>query len=672
LETQKLLTAAFALASFASKSSAAKPLIFELSAATDLGSASLLVPPLAECRTYAPLIAGVRLLRFASKRIVAVGLGLLLAAGAHAAGYRFTKLAETDGTILQVSLPAINQLGVVTYRHVTATRQVIVTNNGGVLTTIVQSGEPVSFLNPPQSVNDAGAVPFYVQTNNNTRTAIWSGSGGATTIVAQPGTATPIGLVSGIPGSFASINNSGNIAFIAFLTSPSRIAQLVRKPDASFLAIADSSGPLFGMSAMPIIDDNGNVYFTASSDDRVTLGMYTGDGGALITLLDTQGGAFTDLQSMNANNTGGVAFIGRPSGGSLGVFTLKGGLVTAVADTSGPYTGMSHTPDINDNGTVAFHATLATGGEGVFTGPDPVADRVIAPGDDLFGSRLVRAFFHNGINNRGQIAFYAELEDGRQVIALADRVDATPTGKDIVVTPTDPSPVTGNTTPVTLSFSTVTSGGTTTVTTSGTGTPPPESLKLGSPPVYYEISTTAQHSGPITICIHYSGISYGNEAALKLMHQENGTWVDITTSRDPVNDIICGVVQSLSPFAVFEPAPYPFTGFFPPVAGLPGATASKAGASLPVKFSLGRDRGLDIFRAGYPKSQEVACGSWSASDSLEDTGTAGASGLRYDAAAGQYVYVWKTESSWRATCRQFDLGLRDDSSHVFVVQFPNK
>src|SRR4051812_1161216 len=130
LETQKLLTAAFALASFASKSSAAKPLIFELSAATDLGSASLLVPPLAECRTYAPLIAGVRLLRFASKRIVAVGLGLLLAAAAHAAGYRFTKLAETDGTILQVSLPAINQLGVVTYRHVTATRQVIVTNNG--------------------------------------------------------------------------------------------------------------------------------------------------------------------------------------------------------------------------------------------------------------------------------------------------------------------------------------------------------------------------------------------------------------------------------------------------------------------------------------------------------------------------------------------------------------
>src|SRR6185295_17400751 len=46
---------------------------------------------------------------------------------------------------------------------------------------------------------------------------------------------------------------------------------------------------------------------------------------------------------------------------------------------------------------------------------------------------------------------------------------ATPTGSGVTVTPVDPA--TG-TTPVSLSFGNVTSGGSTSVTTSGTGTPP--------------------------------------------------------------------------------------------------------------------------------------------------------------------------------------------------------
>lgn len=127
-------------------------------------------------------------------------------------------------------------------------------------------------------------------------------------------------------------------------------------------------------------------------------------------------------------------------------------------------------------------------------------------------------------------------------------------GTDVTVEPIDP--VT-NTTPVTITFSNVTAAGSTTVTTSGTGAPPPTGFRLGNPPVYYEISTTAGWNGTIEICINYSGVQFGREANLQLFHRENGVWVDVTTSLDTTANVICGVVSSLSPFGVFEAVPPP-------------------------------------------------------------------------------------------------------------------
>ena len=43
---------------------------------------------------------------------------------------------------------------------------------------------------------------------------------------------------------------------------------------------------------------------------------------------------------------------------------------------------------------------------------------------------------------------------------------------------------------------------------------------------------------------------------------------------------------------------YSFTGFFSPVDNLPALNAVKGGASVPVKFSLAGDQGLDIFAVG--------------------------------------------------------------------------
>lgn len=54
--------------------------------------------------------------------------------------------------------------------------------------------------------------------------------------------------------------------------------------------------------------------------------------------------------------------------------------------------------------------------------------------------------------------------------------------------------------------------------------------------------------------------------------------------------------------ATFELPPaapsYSFGGFLQPLEALPTLNSLKAGAAVPVKFSLGGDHGLDIFAAG--------------------------------------------------------------------------
>ena len=105
--------------------------------------------------------------------------------------------------------------------------------------------------------------------------------------------------------------------------------------------------------------------------------------------------------------------------------------------------------------------------------------------------------------------------------------------------------------PVTLTFlGSVTQAGTTTLTTSSVGPAPPAGFQLGIPATYYDLATTASFNGNVRICIHSSGLTAGSQ----LFHNASGVWVDVTTPPvDTVNQIICGLVTSLSPFAILQP-----------------------------------------------------------------------------------------------------------------------
>src|SRR6266542_4492792 len=120
---------------------------------------------------------------------------------------------------------------------------------------------------------------------------------------------------------------------------------------------------------------------------------------------------------------------------------------------------------------------------------------------------------------------------------------------------------------------------------------------------------------------------------------------------------------------VFGPVPFDFRGFFPPVDNPPAVNVVNAGRAIPVKFSLSGDKGLNIFAAGFPVSQQIACGDGAPESEIEQTVTAGGSSLSYDAESDTYTYVWKTEKSWAGTCRQLIVRLNDGSERVAFFKF---
>jgi hypothetical protein len=125
-------------------------------------------------------------------------------------------------------------------------------------------------------------------------------------------------------------------------------------------------------------------------------------------------------------------------------------------------------------------------------------------------------------------------------------------------------------------------------------------------------------------------------------------------------------------FHVFYPWP---DGFLTPVENLDSygnfiQNEAKAGATIPIKFSLGgRDRGMNILAANSPSSLVVACDSTLPTDVIDQYVTTSVTGLTYEPGSARYTYNWKTSNDWGGSCRQFLLKLRDGSTHEVRFKF---
>jgi hypothetical protein len=123
-----------------------------------------------------------------------------------------------------------------------------------------------------------------------------------------------------------------------------------------------------------------------------------------------------------------------------------------------------------------------------------------------------------------------------------------PTGSSVTV---QPNPR------VTVTFDTVTAAGTAGVTpiNDPSGEIPPNFQLLGNVlPIFYDVTTTATVSGPITTCLRYDdanddGIVDGTqlpETSLQLLHEEEEIFVDRTIGIDTAQNAICAETTSLS------------------------------------------------------------------------------------------------------------------------------
>ena len=103
--------------------------------------------------------------------------------------------------------------------------------------------------------------------------------------------------------------------------------------------------------------------------------------------------------------------------------------------------------------------------------------------------------------------------------------------------------------PVSVTFSEVLESGflTASAVAPGTLAPPAGYAFVG---VVYDISTTVQYTGTITVCFAYDATSLRPGKPVRLFHLAGGSWIDITTSVDTAAGWVCGQTTSLSDFGV--------------------------------------------------------------------------------------------------------------------------
>jgi hypothetical protein len=208
----------------------------------------------------------------------------------------------------------------------------------------------------------------------------------------------------------------------------------------------------------------------------------------------------------------------------------------------------------------------------------------------------------------------------------------------------------------TATFAQVTSGNNTFVVNPFTPAVPVSGYAIGNPnnpAIYYDIYTLAGYSGGVDVCLKYDENSIpGPEANLVLLHYENSMWRNVTTSRDLVNNMICGHVTTLSPFVIGavtttgvndEPIPNRFA--------LHGNVPNPFNPTTTIRYDVPRG-GADVNITVYDVSGRLvrelvnehrAPGNWSVEwNGEDDRGARVASGVYfYRMRAGEFVETRK-------------------------------
>jgi hypothetical protein len=354
---------------------------------------------------------------------LAVMLGAMLsdAQAQTAGGYTFTKVADsTEDGFVSFGCAAINSQGDIAFGAERSapdfnTEPGIYRVNAadGALTTIAE--DPNRFvtigLNP--SINDSGQVSFAARLDGGNKPdteAIFRGDGKKLTTIAS--TADRFNFF----GFNTSINNSGEVAFKAELDEEFGFDEGLFSGSGSKKSVTThyltSTSDFDGSDSRPSINNDGNIAFDESIN--FDSGIFVGREGTFQTIAGPDPDVF--VQEPVLNDAGTAAFQRSFTDEATQEFveqivTGSGGPLTVVADTRDEFAFFGfRPPSINNDGEVAFHATLDDGTSGIFVGSDPIADRVIATGDTLDGAIVQNLVFcEEGLSDSGELAFVATL-----------------------------------------------------------------------------------------------------------------------------------------------------------------------------------------------------------------------------------------------------------------------
>jgi hypothetical protein len=375
---------------------------------------------------------------------------MLSAAQAQAAPqYAFTKVADSveDGFDPNAfGCAAINTRGDVAFKAGRLAPDGFNTDPGiyranadGTLTTIAEDPKRFVTIGFNPSINDSGQVSFAARLDGGNKPdteAIFRGDGKKLTTIAS--TADRFNFF----GFDTSINNSGEVAFKAELDEEFNFDEglfsgqgkrvTTHYLNSTNVSLDGDQVRFGGNDTRPSINNDGDIAFDESID--FDSGIFVGREGSFQTIAAPDPDVFVEKPVLNDDGT--VAFYRSFFDEANQEFvteivTGSGDTLTTVADTRGAYAEFGfRPPSLNNQGEVAFHATLDSGGSGIFVGPDAVADRVIATGDTLDGRTVQNlTFCEEGLNDSGQLAFVAQLEDA-----------ATPEGFRMAVFRATPSP----------------------------------------------------------------------------------------------------------------------------------------------------------------------------------------------------------------------------------------
>jgi hypothetical protein len=301
----------------------------------------------------------------------------------------------------------------------------------------------------PVSRNAAGDLVFAADLvrdlHSGSGTFLWKQETGVLTAVALPGQPAPGSGVFGNARSRASIADSGDVAFAAevmspggeanegvFLLSQGRITAIARPGD------LEPGGGTFVRASRPCINNQGLIAFEAevTQEGQSATGIFLWSATRLTRVAGAgtpapEGGAFRSVQTPCLNNRGDLVFFGDTGDGA--VYLARAGRLTRLVGPGSPLPAGARVRAVvtgegslalNQEGGVAMALRPGnTAAAGIFLYQDGALWPAALPGTILAGiGPLDNVGPDLALNDRGQVAFQADLANGLAALVLATPV----------------------------------------------------------------------------------------------------------------------------------------------------------------------------------------------------------------------------------------------------------